>query len=193
MICDDYAGVAGIYPGKTALIDISLSYYIEDTFYFELGNESIDIIEYDFGGFSYDGTEPEIVSHALELSKDVAAIKEGVDVVYDKDGIKMWSMGVCESYYGDYVVMILVKNDNEEHIAINPDDDTIKINGKEADADCYNSVAVAGKYSILTIEVSDDFIEENSIDKITEASVEIELLDEDYDTVDTTTLNVKIK
>ena len=89
--------------------------------------------------------------------------------------------------------MLLIRNDRDLEIEIDPVEDTSSVNGIEMGVSAYGIDVSPNKYCIMEIEVSANYLETHDIKEITEASLYVEINDENYDEVANTTLYIKTK
>ncbi len=191
-ISDGYLDIMKIMAGKTAIMEVSLTYYLDYKMYYKMGNDGIDVIEYDLKGMNWEsGEELESLRMTCRISEKMSPINTEGTKVYDKNDITVWYMGCLDDdYYEENVyVTFLIYNSGKESIYVSTED-TVFVNGKEIEV--YSGEGVdKGNYASVTVELYGDDLEEAGIKTVESIDIQFIIKDDNYKDTDKFEVSIK--
>lgn len=179
-----------INPGARGLVDISLSSLLNASIRETVGIDEIGNVS--FFAVSSDDEANEICTSEeiqVEFSKDTATFDGSGEEVYNENGIRIVFKDLLNADGGwgeETHLLLLVENGGEKKISVSDVYDSLSVNGFMMDYTMYGAYADVGKSALLDIKIREDALEENGIadvSDITEASISLEIEDENYNTI----------
>lgn len=125
----------------------------------------------------------------VEFSKAEATFENSGEEVYNENGIRIIFkdlLNVDTGWREETHLLLLVENGGKKKIRVSDMYDSLSVNGFMMEYTMYDAYADVGRSALLDIEIWEDGLEKNDIvnvSDITEASISLEIEDENYNTI----------
>lgn len=167
-----------INPGKRAVMDMSLSSLMEDSYRDVYGIEAIGDIALSLTLKDMDyNTVHEAEEITIALPNSGASFSPDGEELYNEGGLRVVYKDIIPDsspYNEDLHVLLLVENSTDGDVEARTERETLSINGFMTDFYSYYTDIDAGRSAIFDVQVKDDSLEENrigGIDDITDAEL----------------------
>lgn len=187
-----------IIKGCKGLETINMENLVGDNMKNIIDVEKAGAISFDVGQYKFD-TETELAEKkrvSIKLSDNSATNLNEGNVIYNKNGIKIIPRGVVNDEWesiDDLHLLFLIENNYSKQIRVDVKSNSLSVNGYMTDEITWGESIPKGNSGILDVEMQSSSLEKNKISKTSDVkNVELvlEIEDEDYNDVDSVTLNV---
>ena len=168
-----------INPGKRAVMDMSLSFLLEDSYRTAYGIESI-------GDITFSLTLKDMDYNTICDAEEINITFPGAESSFSSDGEELYNEGGLRVVYKDIIpdsssynedlhILLLVENGTDGIVCVDTGwNDTLSINGFMTDYYGDSAEIDAGRSAIFDVQALDDSLEENrigGIDDILDAEI----------------------
>ncbi len=182
-----------INAGKRAVLYIDTSKIMDADMKTQYGIDKFSKIAFTLG--VHDSNHRQIGDTKVELVfGSEKKVDQSGEVVYQANDLKFISKGISKDEYGDLHILFLVQNIGNKELEIDSLSD-VYIQKKKAGSAFISATISPGTTTMVDAEVSQSDYEEvvKDIKDIKNISMQIEIRDENYNEIDTPTLEIKIK
>jgi hypothetical protein len=184
-------------PDSRRIINLSLDYIVDDTYWDAFGITDITDIAFSFSiqDSDYDDLYSEQLCQ-VSMENISASVDTSGTTLYDENGLQIISKGLypdASSYSDDIHLLLLLKNDSSEPQLVDVGRKTVSVNGYMTDFWCSDIQVDAGKFSILDVKLRSNSLEESGIEQlsdITDMELTFEIETTSYDTIDEPTVSL---
>lgn len=187
-----------VCAGKKAAASITLTDVLDDSTAKAFGISELKEVAFDLTGRD-DGSHELWKKHIdIPFNGSASDMDETGEVLYDNNDIQLIYKNIVADdfeYSDDLHILFMVKNDSDQEITVDTGFGDIYVNKVKVSGIAFGVDVLPGQSGILDIDLMGYDLEDNDItlDSISEFSVDIEIRDDNYNEIDSTTLTKTLK